>query len=244
MANTKSLDLELSSSQYLSIPDGSQTGLDLATDFTFEAWVKIEQLPSTAGTTFCLVDRGDFGAGTGQYYWVLLPANDKMRLLYTDGVNNTYFESDVAIVTAGDVGSWVHLAGSADISTQTMVLYKNGSSVAASAVQANAATIRIGVLTFYAGARLQNAAIEWYYDGLIDELRIWNDIRTSTEISDNYQQELVGNEAGLVAYWKFNNDYLDETANNNDLTAIGSPVFSTDVPFAEVVSTNMFLMFP
>jgi len=37
--------------------------------------------------------------------------------------------------------------------------------------------------------------------------------------------------AGLVGYWRFENNYLDETTNNNDLTASGSPVFSTDIPF-------------
>jgi len=44
------------------------------------------------------------------------------------------------------------------------------------------------------------------------------------------------NEAGLVAYYKFNDSALDETSNNNDLTLVNSPTYSTDVPFSGVVA--------
>ncbi|HOS41940.1 MAG TPA: hypothetical protein PLG31_19595, partial [Spirochaetota bacterium] len=40
--------------------------------------------------------------------------------------------------------------------------------------------------------------------GRIDDVRIWSDARSDVEIAANYNAELVGNEAGLVAYWKFN----------------------------------------
>ena len=68
------------------------------------------------------------------------------------------------------------------------------------------------------------------FDGKIDDVRVWSDIRTDAEISNNYQQELIGNEAGLVGYWKLNNGLTDETSNNNDLTNNNSVTFSTDVP--------------
>ena len=56
MANTYSLDLELTSSQYAYIADGDQTGLDITGDFTYEMWIKLEQLPSTAGASFLLIN--------------------------------------------------------------------------------------------------------------------------------------------------------------------------------------------
>ncbi len=40
--------------------------------------------------------------------------------------------------------------------------------------------------------------------GAMDELRIWNVVRTSQEINDNKDKELTGSEEGLVAYWNFN----------------------------------------
>ncbi len=41
--------------------------------------------------------------------------------------------------------------------------------------------------------------------GKIEEVRIWNDVRTSTEIPENMCKALVGDESGLVAYFNFDN---------------------------------------
>ena len=46
-----------------------------------------------------------------------------------------------------------------------------------------------------------------YFNGNFDELRIWNVAHSATEITANMKKILVGNEAGLVGYWKF-----DETS--------------------------------
>lgn len=43
-----------------------------------------------------------------------------------------------------------------------------------------------------------------FYNGEIDELRIWNTARTVSQIQANMNNELIGNEVGLVAYYNFN----------------------------------------
>lgn len=43
-----------------------------------------------------------------------------------------------------------------------------------------------------------------YYAGSIDDVRVWNVIRTQTEILDNMNTELLGSETGLVAYYPLN----------------------------------------
>lgn len=57
------------------------------------------------------------------------------------------------------------------------------------------------------------------FDGLIDEVRIWNIDRTAAEIQDNMNIALTGHENGLVAYYKFDmssGTYLyDHTGNGN-----------------------------
>ena len=50
------------------------------------------------------------------------------------------------------------------------------------------------------------------YHGLLDEVRIWNVVRTVGEIQAAMNAPLVGNETGLVAYYNFNNG----TANGNN----------------------------
>ena len=46
-----------------------------------------------------------------------------------------------------------------------------------------------------------------YFNGYIDEFRIWNVARTASEITSTMKHTLVGNEPGLTGYWKF-----DETS--------------------------------
>ncbi len=44
-----------------------------------------------------------------------------------------------------------------------------------------------------------------YLTGQLEEVRIWNVARTASEIHDNMNKELTGNETGLVAYYKMSN---------------------------------------
>ena len=56
-------------------------------------------------------------------------------------------------------------------------------------------------------------------DGEIDELRIWDDNRTQTEIKDNMFVELEGDEANLIAYYKMSDGsgttLTDNASSNN-----------------------------
>jgi len=45
-----------------------------------------------------------------------------------------------------------------------------------------------------------------YFEGTIDELRIWSNAQTSVQIRENMYQTLSGNETALVSYWQFNED--------------------------------------
>ena len=41
------------------------------------------------------------------------------------------------------------------------------------------------------------------FNGYFEEFRVWNVARSATEIKENTNKPLVGNETGLVGYWKF-----------------------------------------
>ncbi|MCK5075430.1 MAG: hypothetical protein KAR38_03590, partial [Calditrichia bacterium] len=43
-----------------------------------------------------------------------------------------------------------------------------------------------------------------YFNGLVDEIRVWNTARTAQEIRENMHLTLTGSETGLVSYWQFN----------------------------------------
>ena len=42
-----------------------------------------------------------------------------------------------------------------------------------------------------------------YFNGYIDEFRIWNTARSAADITSTMHRALTGDEAGLVGYWKF-----------------------------------------
>jgi hypothetical protein len=61
-----------------------------------------------------------------------------------------------------------------------------------------------------------------FFNGVMDEVRIWNVARTQSEIQSNMNSELAGTETGLVAYYPFNQGIA---AGNN--TAISNVIDKT-----------------
>ena len=63
-----------------------------------------------------------------------------------------------------------------------------------------------------------------FFQGSIDEVRLWNVARSDADIKANMTKKLIGNESGLVGYWRFDETsgtlMNDETSNNNDGTMI------------------------
>lgn len=142
-------------------------------------------------------------------------------------------------------GVWTHIAVSFVASTKTCQIYVNGDPVTTTlgTNTMTGSTIYTSDTPFSIGAWRQNDSTwrDWG-DGLIDEARVWNTIRTAAEIKANYQKQLVGNESGLVGYWQLNNNYLDKTSNGNTLTAVNTPVFSTDFAPVDRVVTSAFML--
>jgi hypothetical protein len=86
------------------------------------------------------------------------------------------------------------------------------------------------------GVRLTTSKI--FYDGKLSDVRIWNTARTAQQIADNYQKRLIGNESGLVGYWKLDKGsgttVADSTTNANAGTITGA-VWDNSEPFTEPI---------
>lgn len=217
MANTHALDLESGSSQYASIVDASCPNLEIAGSQTWEAWVKPESFTSSmtvmaktnsAGT----VIKRLFLSNTGAVQIVLSGLATNIACTTTDTIST---------------GVWTHLAGVYDSVATKLQVFINGTlskevTASGSASDSNA--------TFAIGAQKDLAGSELYFDGLVDECRIWNVARTQALIAANMSREIAA-QTGLQGYWKNNNNYADSSGNGYNLTPSGSPVFSTDVPF-------------
>ncbi len=78
-----------------------------------------------------------------------------------------------------------------------------------------------GAYDLYLG---NNAGHSATFDGDIDEVRVWDVVRTWEEIRAGMSDTLSGTETGLVAYWRMNEGYggtaNDATENGNDADAV------------------------
>ncbi|MBX3744105.1 MAG: hypothetical protein KF833_02245 [Verrucomicrobiae bacterium] len=149
--------------------------------FTIEAWVK------RAGT-----DRWDIVAWQGQG-----ALNQGMHFGFRDNNRFTFAfwgnDLDQPVPFTGT--GWHHWAGTYDIETGLRRLYLDGQLVAQDATT----NAFVGVSPFRLGRR---PAGGHYFEGGLDEVRVWSVARSQTEIATKRFEPLVGNESGLLAYWR------------------------------------------
>lgn len=243
--NTKSLDLERGSSQYASITDAAQTGLDLTTTVTMECWINIESLPGV-GEYYGLMGKDDDVGRSYNWFIYNDSGSYEIHAIALNGANYDYYKY---VWSTPTIATWYHLAitiNVANASASTFEFFINGASKGnGTSVHAdNISSIANTAGKFYIGNEAYST--DDYFDGKIDEAIVWSDIRTSQEILNSYNGGkgtiYNGTEAGMVAYWRFEDNLNDTTSNGNNLTGSGSPTYSTDVPFTNR-SANMFLMF-
>lgn len=223
MANTHAVVLASASSQYLSITDASQTGLDLTGNFTIEFWVKMTSQPSS-GAGYAMVSKWESVAGKRSY--VIEYFNDSGTLKIRSAISTDGSDAN-AHVGATDYtltnGTWFHIAVTYDTTSEDMKLYVNG------ALQDTYATGLTSVFNsgspFFIGATGDGTPAN-YADAQFDDVRVWSSERTADEIEDFYDKQILV-QSGLEGYWRLNNDSTDETSNSNDLTQNGSPTFTT-----------------
>lgn len=126
---------------------------------------------------------------------------------------------------------WQHAAVLWDASASTAEFVFNGLSIgdsvgAFTAIFNSTASYAIGA-SYNSSGNPEN-----FLDAYVDEDRLWNTLRTAAQIAANKDLELIGNEAGLVAYHTLDGSLSDSTANANNFTHSGSATYSSDVPFA------------
>lgn len=128
------------------------------------------------------------------------------------------------------IDTWQQIGVSWQQSTKTATFYLNGLPIGTRV--GTLGTIHDNVSRFAVGASFNGAGVAAnFYDGLIDEVRIFNTTRSDGDMLSGVNTQIPVNTSGLVAYYKFNGDYTDSTGNANNLTPINTPVFTPDVPF-------------
>lgn len=240
MAQTHSLDLEKSSSQYASITDASQTNLDPGTsDFSIMAWVKVESV--TNGDTL-VSKRSDGTVGNANFDGFSLFMNGSSFAAFFRDTS----ESDTDIIVDSNitpaVGQWYHVAATYD-RNGSLTIYVNGKSQNNGSMSGSGGGTLNLTGAFTVGCRLlDGGSADLFADTKIKDVRYYDTLLTASEVASEAHVE-SSSDANLQGEWNFNNAYTDGSGNGNTLTASGSPVFATDIPWEKPTgvsgSTNL-----
>lgn len=121
--------------------------------------------------------------------------NGRGLRLVVEGAGNTIHQLSIANVLT--LNAWNHVAGTFNNGVTT--LFVNGTAVATSTAAFASIPGCTNTLTF--GEDPTIGALE-YFNGKMDDIRIWTTARTQSEIAGNMNNCLVGNESGLKNYFK------------------------------------------
>lgn len=232
--NTKSSVYVRTSSQYARVLNnlGISSG-----GHTIELWVYITTAPAS-GTYYMITGLGNGTAHTETFIYY---ANPSGTLRITAGQNKcgvTGVSVDLAHTLT--VNTWYHLVITYDGTNVRLYEATAGGShslLGTSAALSGDGTS--GCSDYLASAMVSDGTSTFapnaphYYDGYIDDLRVWNTVRSTTEMDANFEKELTGSESGLVAYYKFADNWNDTTSGGYNMTAVNTPTFTTTVPFLD-----------
>ncbi|MFN7117882.1 MAG: LamG-like jellyroll fold domain-containing protein, partial [Saprospiraceae bacterium] len=202
--------------------------------FTLETWVKFNN--PGVGTNDFIAEVGNANY-TKLWFWYNndntfgLPSKN-IAIGYNGAQGGFNNGPDFMYDFSPQAGTWYHLAFSYNNSTRQITLYINGASRGSRTVTGNAPEININNLKLYLGKRIFGGVNSHFFDGQMDDFRMWNYARSASEITNNYKTELTGKESGLIAYYKFDETSAgmnkDCSANQLHLTAGSSraPIIS------------------
>ena len=192
------------SSSYIAIDDS--TDLQLAgTDYSISFWFNANNV-THSGRLINKDDGTDFSGG----YFVMLNTNATLTIGHNDGSNNQNWNP----TNTFSANTWYHIVVTYSDSSNLRTFYINGSSAATIATNTNiaASTDKLFFGTF--GASSPSGQ---YFNGKIDQVRIFNTSLTSSQVSDLYNNETTTTAgvlnfptgAGCVAAYQLDGDASD-----------------------------------
>ena len=188
--------------------------LDMTNALTIEAWIFANTVGGGAQT---IVSK------TGN-------TNNGFALSTSNGWSSIDFQikNGGAVTTISAVGiaienGWHHIAATYN-SISGMKIYVDGNFINSTGVTgglaSNAQQLTIGAQ--HDGAGSADSDYSNFFNGNIDELRIWNVERTLAQIRYTKETPLQGNEVGLAAYYQFNQGTVG--GNNSSISSVTESV--------------------
>lgn len=169
---------------------------------TVEAWIKV---PNVVGTKTIVGNH----VGWGGTQFNLRVINNTLNAFLGDGYYGV--SSAAGTITAN---TWTHVSMVYD--DTTLKIYINGVEAGSTSVPSGYSLANTSPQTFI-GNSVFGGEI---FGGDIDEVRIWNTVKTIEQLNGSKNCELQGTEPGLLAYYKFNQGI--DLANNSAVTTLNA----------------------
>jgi hypothetical protein len=192
--------------------DALATPLSATSNFTVEFWIAADFNLNTSSVRTNLFAINPAAPGDNKFSIVMGSFSPSVQngniCIYEAGGSTIYIQSSssvgdskchhIAYVRSGSMGE-------AFIDGVSMGTIPTGTAIASND--------RISL-----GQEWDNAASSDFFNGNIDELRIWNVARTQSEIQSNMSTTFTGSEPGLIAYYNF--DQGITAGNNTGITTL------------------------
>ncbi len=147
-------------------------------NFTLSAWIKI----SSGTGSRDIISKGGSG-NTDKGYWLIVNGDDGIEAGLTDGsVTRAYGSSSSAVVD----GNWHHVAAVFN-RNGNLIIYIDGEADGTPASITSEGDVSSAYML--AVGRLSSSGAE-YFNGIIDEVAVWNRSLSAGEINGLYQQRL------------------------------------------------------
>ncbi|GAB3824088.1 LamG-like jellyroll fold domain-containing protein [Hymenobacter jeollabukensis] len=185
----------------------ASNSLNLTSALTMEAWINPV---GTGAATQDVVCKSSQSANTGYIFPRTDTRWDDLAIwLHINGSWRVFSTPYTAYK-----GSWHHVAASYDGSR--VKIFIDGAKVLDQALTGTVATngnaLALGNQPGYAE----------YYNGQLDEVRLWNVARSEAQVQADYNKTVLGTQPGLVAYYRLDEGngtaFVDQTANANNGT--------------------------
>jgi|GEM_PF-993477 len=129
--------------------------------------------------------------------------------------------SGFAVAAPADANEWQHLA--VVYTGSTVTFYKNGVQTYTGPTNFDAASNPLAIG--------KNPGFGEFFQGQLDEVRVWNTARSQADIQANMYEAPAGSTAGLTAFWRFNGGStttaINEVNGGVNGISIGIPTYVT-----------------
>ncbi len=192
--------------EYVQAANPADFDIGTTVDLTLEAWIK----PTNNSNRVIMTVEGAGAGASG--YTLYLDALGALSFEFLSGPRSDRLRSSTSLA----INQWHHVAATLNRATNTLILYVNGVAIDTFVNTNFSFSASFPSNNFYISSRLTTNGFE----GSIDEVRVWRQVRSATEIRENLHLTLSGCETNLAAYYQFNNGtgatvVTDATGGNN-----------------------------